>query len=156
MPGNMTDEDKNLVRSTFAEAERIPEVVGLAFYQHLFSIDPTLLPMFKHDIHEQSKKLLATLKLAVDALDRPGEVIPALQALGRRHLQYGVKDEHYDTLGVALLWTLEHALGDDFPPKARQAWARVYWWVATTMRQAAAAATASFDTTRFLAPAKEP
>src|SRR5262245_51212061 len=156
MPGIMTDEEKRLVRSTFAEAERIPEIVGLSFYQHLFSIDPTLRSMFKHDIQEQSKLLLATLKLAVDALDQPGEAVPALQALGRRHLQYGVKDEHYDTVGVALLWTLEHALGDDFPPTARQAWTRVYWWVATIMRQAAAAAAAGFDTTRFMAPAKEP
>jgi hemoglobin-like flavoprotein len=148
----MTAEEKQLVRTTFSKAERIPDIVGLAFYQHLFTIDPDLRPLFRHDIHEQSKKLMATLKLAVDALDRPADLVPALQALGRRHLQYGVRDEHYDTVGVALLWTLEHALGTDFSPKARQAWSQVYAWVASTMREAALLAAAGFDTSRFTAP----
>ena len=109
--------------------------------------------MFRHNIEEQSKKLMTTLKMAVEGLDRPKELIPVVQALGRRHLQYGVKDEHYDLVGAALLWTLEHALGSDFTPKARNAWSQVYVWLATTMKDAAAHAAASFDTTRFMAPA---
>jgi hemoglobin-like flavoprotein len=152
LPGDMTEEEKQLVRATFAKAERISEIVGLAFYQHLFTLDPGLQPLFRNDIGEQSKKLMATLKMAVDGLDRPRELIPVIQALGRRHLQYGVKDEHYDLVGAALLWTLEHALGSDFTPTARNAWGQVYVWLATTMKEAAAHAVASFDTTRFMAP----
>jgi hemoglobin-like flavoprotein len=148
----MTHEEKQLVQTTFAKAERIPEIVGLAFYQHLFTIDPDLRPLFRNDIHEQSKKLMATLKLAVESLENPQNLVPALQALGRRHLQYGVRDDHYDTVGIALLWTLEHTLGTDFSPKARHAWSLVYAWVATTMREAAMVAAASFDTSRFSAP----
>ena len=32
-----------------------------------------------------------------------------MQALGRRHVQYGV--QHYQTVGAALLWALEQELG---------------------------------------------
>jgi len=51
-----------------------------------------------------------------------------------------------------LLWALEKALGSDFTPEARRAWLTVYGWLAATMKEAAAEAQASFDTTRFTAP----
>ena len=49
-----------------------------------------------------------------------------MQALGRRHAGYGVRPEHYDTVGAALLWTLEQGLGDAFTDDVRAAWAEAY------------------------------
>ena len=40
-------------------------------------------------------------------------LVITLEGLARRHLGYGVKDEHYDKVGEALLWTLEKGLGDE-------------------------------------------
>jgi hypothetical protein len=57
--------------------------------------------------------------------------------LGRRHAAYGVKDEHYGTVGAALLWTLGEGLGADFTPEVKDAWTSVYGTLATTMREAA-------------------
>jgi hemoglobin-like flavoprotein len=57
--------------------------------------------------------------------------------LGKRHVAYGVKPEDYDSVGAALLWTLEQGLGDDFTPDTKEAWATVYGLVATTMKDAA-------------------
>jgi hemoglobin-like flavoprotein len=148
----MTEEQKQLVRSTFAEAERTSEIIGLIFYRRLFELDPKLRPLFHHNIEEQSKKLMATLKMAVEGLERPSGLTAAIQALGRRHVQYGVKEEHYDTVGQALLWALENALGEAFTAEARSAWFAVYTWLATTMKMAAAEAARSFDTTRFTRP----
>lgn len=153
LPPEMTDEQKQRVRSTFTKAERIPEIVGLVFYQRLFELDPALRPLFRHDIQEQSRKLMSTLKMAVDGLEQPKEVQMALQALGRRHIQYGVKEEHYDTVGAALLWALEHTLGAEFDAPVRAAWLELYTWLADTMKEAARAAAKSFDTSRFLASA---
>jgi hemoglobin-like flavoprotein len=148
----LTEEQKKLVRGSIARAERMADVVGLIFYKRLFELDPTLRPLFQHNIQEQSKKLMATLKMVVDGLDYSSELVASIRSLGRRHVQYGVKDQHYDTVGEALVWALEKGLGPEFPPEARSAWVTVYTWLAATMKEAAAEAQASFDTTRFTAP----
>ena len=49
-----------------------------------------------------------------------------------------MKDEHYDTVGGALLHTLATGLGDDFTPEVKGAWTEVYGVLATTMKNAAA------------------
>jgi hemoglobin-like flavoprotein len=148
----LTEEQKKLVRNSFKKAERMADVVGLIFYQRLFELDPKLRPLFQHSIQEQSKKLMATLKMVVDGLERSHELVASIRALGRRHVQYGVKEQHYETVGEALLWALEKALGTEFPPQARNAWHTVYDWIAATMKEAAAEVQATFDTTRFTAP----
>ena len=56
------------------------------------------------------------------------------------HLDYGVKNSHYDTVGAALLWTLGQGLGDAFTADVESAWADVYNLLASTMKEAATAA----------------
>ena len=77
---------------------------------------------------------------AVRRLDRLEEIVPAVKQLGARHVQYGVKDEHYDTVAAALVWTLEQGLGPDFTPEVKEAWVAVYGVLAATMKEAAASA----------------
>jgi len=148
----LTEKQKKLVRDSFSSAERMSEVVGLIFYQRLFELDPSVRPMFQHNIEEQSKKLMATLKMVVDGLEQSSELIASIRSLGRRHIQYGVKDRHYDTVGEALIWALEKGLGPQFSAEARSAWLSVYTWLAMTMKEAAAEVQSSFDTARFTTP----
>jgi hemoglobin-like flavoprotein len=151
----LTEDQKKLVRASITRAESMGEVVGLIFYKRLFELDPKLRPLFQHNIQEQSKKLMATLKMVVDGLDYSEELVASIRSLGRRHVQYGVKAQHYDTVGEALVWALEKGLGAEFAPQARNAWLTVYNWLASTMKEAAAEAQASFDTDRFMAPSQK-
>ncbi len=66
--------------------------------------------------------------------------MPAVQALGRRHKNYGVTETNYGTVGEALLWTLEQGLGEGFTPDVREAWTVVFVLVSDTMKAAARAA----------------
>ena len=77
--------------------------------------------------------LMQMLAVAVKSLDRLHEILPAVRDMGRRHVGYGVRDEHYDTVAAALLWTLEKALGDGFTPEVKSAWVSVYTVLATAM-----------------------
>src|SRR4051812_23431286 len=133
----MDNEQKALVQQTFAVVLTIEEVAAELFYGRLFELDPSLKPMFKGDIKAQGKKLMATLKVAVLGLDRLDRLLPVVQGLGQRHVGYGVKDEHYDTVATALLWTLEKGLGDAFTPAGKQAWVEGYTVLATVMKEAA-------------------
>ena len=87
---------------------------------------------------EQKKKLMQTLGYAVAGLDNLDEIVPAVQDLGKRHVDYRVKPEHYDTVGAALLWTLGQGLGEEFTPEVEAAWTEVYTTLATVMKEAAA------------------
>jgi len=135
----MTPEQIALVRSSFAKVVPIKETAADLFYGRLFELDPTLKPLFKGDIKEQGLKLMAMIGTAVGGLDRLDSIVPAVQALGRRHVGYGVTDEHYDTVATALLWTLEKGLGDAFTPDVKMAWTSAYGVLAGTMKEAAAA-----------------
>jgi hemoglobin-like flavoprotein len=75
---------------------------------------------------------------AVGSLRDTNALIPAVRALGTRHVAYGVRDPHYDTVGAALLWTLEKGLGEAFTPEVREAWTATYTTLATVMKDAAA------------------
>jgi len=94
--------------------------------------------MFRGDMAEQRRKLMQMLTAAVKGLQRLDRLVPVLEDLGRRHIGYGVTDQHYDTVGAALLWTLEKGLGRAFTPEVKEAWAAVYGLLANTMRNAAA------------------
>ena len=59
---------------------------------------------------------------------------------GTGSIGYGVKDEHYEIVGGALLWTLGQGLGDAFTPEVEEAWAEAYGLLATVMKEAAAEA----------------
>jgi len=139
----VTERQKTLVQESFATIAPIADDAAALFYRRLFEIDPELRPMFRGDMAEQRKKLMQMITAAVKGLDRLEQLVPAVQDLGRRHAGYGVKVEHYRTVGEALLWTLEKGLGDAFTPEMKAAWAAVYGLLARTMQQAADEAVAA-------------
>ena len=135
----MTPDEITMVRASFAQVVPIKEAAADLFYGRLFELDPTLKPLFKGDIKEQGAKLMAMIATAVAGLDRLDTIVPAVQALGRRHVGYGVQAAHYDTVAAALLWTLEQGLGSAFTSDVKAAWTNAYGVLAGTMKEAAAA-----------------
>ena len=133
----LTVAQKTLVQESFATITPIADDAAALFYRRLFELDPSLERMFRGDMAEQRKKLMQMLTAAVKGLDRLDQLVPVVEDLGRRHGKYGVADAHYDTVGAALLWTLEKGLGSAFTPDTREAWATVYGILATTMKNAA-------------------
>lgn len=139
----MTPHQKQLVQTTFAKVAPIADEAAALFYGRLFELDPSLRPLFKTDLKEQGRKLMRMIGMAVNGLDRLDELVPAVRQLGTRHVGYGVRDEHYDTVAAALVWTLEQGLGSDFTPEVKDAWVVVYGVLASTMKEAAATAVPS-------------
>ncbi len=129
-----------IVQADWAKVLPIADTAATIFYDKLFVLDPAVKPMFKSDLTEQKKKLLMMLGAAVKGLNDLGALVPTVQALGKRHVGYGVKPEHYATVGAALLGTLEAGLGAGFTAENRAAWTAVYGVLAETMQAAAASA----------------
>ncbi len=136
--------DFQIIRETWAQVLPIADQAAELFYGRLFELSPEIENLFGGtDMAAQRGKLLTALNLTVQNVDNTDALAPVLQDLGRKHVSYGVKDEHYDTVGAALLWTLEQGLGDAFSEDARTAWTAVYGLVSTTMQDAANELTAN-------------
>jgi hemoglobin-like flavoprotein len=134
----MNTEAVALIQSSWAKVIPIQVQAAELFYGRLFELDPSLKALFRIDLVEQGDKLTSMITVVVNGLSRLETLVPAVQALGKRHLTYGVKDAHYETVGDALLWTLERGLGDGFTPDVKTAWASAYGLLASTMKTAAA------------------
>lgn len=134
----MTPQQIALVQSSWQKVVPIKEKAAELFYGKLFELDPALKPLFKGDMSEQGRKLMGIINTAVGSLTNLVAIVPAVQEMGKRHVGYGVKDSHYDTVAAALLWTLGAGLGDAFTDEVKAAWTETYVTLATVMKDAAA------------------
>ena len=124
-----------LVKETWHQIVPIADAAAQLFYGRLFETDPEIQAFFRGaDMAEQRRKLIQALTLVVHGIDHLEQLVPTLAELGRRHRQYGIEDVHYDTVGTALLWTLEQGLGSAWTPQAQAAWSGAYAVVANIMR----------------------
>ncbi|WOB09261.1 globin family protein [Piscinibacter gummiphilus] len=129
------------IRRSFTLIEPIAQQAAALFYDNLFTADPQLRRLFQGNMAQQGARLMNMIATAVDLLEAPDALIPALRKLGSRHVNYGVKDEHYATVGAALLKTLRQGLGEAYTDDVHAAWVALYGVVSTTMMEASRTAT---------------
>jgi hemoglobin-like flavoprotein len=133
----MTPQQISLIQASWASVVPIQDTAAGLFYQRLFALDPAVKPLFKGDMQEQGRKLMKMLGTVVNSLTRLDELVPVAQDMARRHVGYGVQPAHYETVGAALLWTLEQGLGPAFTDETRDAWTTAYGTLAQVMKDAA-------------------
>ncbi len=129
-----------LVQESFEKIKPISQAASKIFYEKLFELDPKLKPLFPSDEESmsiQGNKLMSMLGAAVAGLSNLDALIPILKDLGKRHVDYKVEAFHYQTVGEALLGTLEVGLGDDFTTEVKEAWTSVYGTMSNVMIDAA-------------------
>ena len=119
----MNVEQVELIRRSLIQVHPIADQIAASFYARLFEVTPHLRKLFSGDMSRQGAMLMTSLELAVSSLDEPASILPAVQALGERHLSYGVKSEYYPLAREAYLWALEKHLGENFTPALKDAWA---------------------------------
>ncbi len=137
----MTPEQIDLVQSSFKKVVPIADTAADIFYDRLFEIAPDTRALFPEVMTDQKKKLMQMIGVAVNGLKDLDAIVPAVQDLGARHNGYNVTDAHYDSVGAALLYTLDKGLGDDFTPETKAAWTETYGLLAGVMKDAQHAAT---------------
>ena len=79
----------------------------------------------------------ANIALVVGSLQKMPKLLPVIKDLSRRHARYRVKDERYDMVAEALLWTLENGLGSNLVPEVKDAWIAVHTTFPDAMKEAA-------------------
>lgn len=143
----LTQDDIDAVQSTWVLAARLGvEKVGVLLFKCIFELAPEAKQLFSFpedddsDLFESEKlirhatKVVGTVSVAVVGLTDLDQLVPVLQDLGRRHVQYGVKAPHYDIVGKALINTLKAGLGVAFTCSVEESWTKVYSLLADTMK----------------------
>lgn len=133
---SLTNQQKTIVQKTFAQVGN-GDALMEKFYNRLFEIDPSTRGLFKTNMDDQRMKLLQTLSVVVAGLDNLSAIVPAIQSLGKRHVEYGVTAHHWDTVGAALLSALGDTFGSAFTDEVHDAWAAAYTLIAQTAMAAA-------------------
>jgi hemoglobin-like flavoprotein len=131
----MTNEDIQLVQGSWNRVLPLKKEAAELFYRKLFELDPGLRRLFTGNMEEQGAKLMQMITAAVNGLNRLEALLPVVRQLGARHGTYGVRDEHYDTVATALLWTLEQGLQHEFTAEVKAAWIKVYGVLSQVMRE---------------------
>lgn len=136
----MTSKQIQIVEEGIELLQPIAMDAARLFYGKLFELDPSLRHMFRGDMDEQGRLLMNMLTAAARSLRRFDQLAPSIEAMGRRHACYGVRDEHYDTVATALVWTLEQGFGEAFTVEVRDAWVAMYVMITGVMRNGPAVA----------------
>jgi hemoglobin-like flavoprotein len=118
----MTAHQIRLVRDSVDSLREDAEPFALLFYGKLFELDPGSRRLFHNDLAVQGRKIMDMLASVVESLDDFQPMRARLAELGRKHAEYGVRPEQYDTLTTALLWSVGQALGASFDVPTRDAW----------------------------------
>jgi len=143
----LSPQHERLIQETWARFEPMAADHARFFYDKLYELDPDSRALFATtNMDEQRHRLMESIGYLIGEIGNPDVFVTELVALGRRHSAYGVRDSDYDAAGVALLWTLEQALGADFTPDIRDAWNEAYHAMASVMRRVSTVTTGSHKT----------
>lgn len=130
----MNERQIKLVQHSFIKVAPGTVTSAGVFYRKLFELAPSLAVLFTQDLQKQSEMLMKVLAMAVNSLYDLQSITVALEALGKRHVDYGVKDEHYAYVEQALIWMLEDVLQDEFNDELREAWQAVFKTISDIMK----------------------
>jgi hemoglobin-like flavoprotein len=133
----MNREQVQLVRDSLVHVRPMADQIAESFYSHMFEIAPHLRKLFTGNMKTQGAMLMTSLELAVSSLDDMKIILPSVQALGERHISYGVKKEYYPYAKESFLWALEKHLNDEFTPVLKSAWSEAFDTLIEVMSNAA-------------------
>ena len=122
------------IQASFNKITPIADQAAEIFYATLFEYDPELRKLFKNDMKKQGSMLMSMLAVAVRSLNDVEGLVPVLQRLADKHIEYGVEAKDYSPVMNALLHTLKVGLGPYFTPELRKDWIALLHVVTDVMK----------------------
>lgn len=122
-----------IVKATAPALEQHGVEITTAMYARLFR-NADVAAMFDRaaqDSGEQPRRLAGAILAYARNIDKLGNLGTAVQRMVARHVQTGVKAEHYPLVAEALLPAIREVLGADVATDAvLEAWGEAYWMLA--------------------------
>ena len=134
---------REIVKATAPAIEQHGLAITTAMYARLFR-NAEVAAMFDRaaqESGEQPKRLAAAILAYARNIDRLENLGAAVQRMVARHVETGVKAEHYPLVAAALLPAIRDVLGADVATdEVLAAWGEAYWMLADILIAAEAQA----------------
>ncbi len=121
-----------IVKATAPALQQHGVAITTRMYERLF-VDPAIKALFDQaaqESGEQPKRLAAAILAYAKNVDNLGALSQAVERMATRHVETGVKPEHYPAVAAALLPAIKDVLGDAVDQKVLDAWGEAYWVLA--------------------------
>ncbi|NIJ35596.1 nitric oxide dioxygenase/hemoglobin [Sphingopyxis panaciterrae] len=132
-----------IVKATAPALEKHGLAITTAMYTRLFE-NPGIEAMFGRAAQtsgEQPKRLAAAILAYARNIDKLQTLGPAVSRMVARHIETGVKPEHYPYVASALLPAIRDVLGEAVATdEVLAAWGEAYWMLADILIAAEAQA----------------
>lgn len=142
MARTLTPETVAIVKATGPALQKHGVEITTRMYERLFLFAEVrdLFDMAAQDSGEQPRRLAAAILGYAQNIDKLENLTGAVQRMVTRHVETGVKAEHYPYVAEALLPAIRDVLGEEVATDAvLDAWGQAYWFLADLLIKAEAA-----------------
>lgn len=122
----LSKEDINRIQTSFQKLSDKKQETGDILYKHLFESNPEISKIFTGDMSEQAMTFMRMIKTVVEGLNNIHIIMPAIQNMGSRHIDYGVKPEMFSHFKGSLMYAFDKVLGKDFDSETKTSWGKLY------------------------------
>ena len=128
----LSAETKAIVKSTAPALQQHGLAITTRMYERLFT-DPDVKAMFDQaaqESGEQPKRLAGAILAYAQNIDKLETLTAPVMRMAARHVETGVKAEHYPLVANALLPAIRDVLGEAATDEVLGAWGEAYWALA--------------------------
>jgi|TARA_A100001391_G_scaffold199126_1_gene181677 nitric oxide dioxygenase len=128
----LSAETKAIVKSTAPALQQHGLAITTRMYERLFT-EPDVKAMFDQaaqESGEQPKRLAGAILAYAQNIDKLEALTAPVMRMAARHVETGVKAEHYPLVANALLPAIRDVLGDAATDEVLGAWGEAYWALA--------------------------
>jgi len=121
-----------IVNSTAPALQQHGVAITQRMYERLF-VDPAVKAMFDEaaqESGEQPRRLAAAILACAQNIDKLEALTAPVMRMAARHVETGVRPEHYPMVANALLPAIRDILGDAATDEVLSAWGEAYWALA--------------------------
>lgn len=131
-PRILSDETIATVKATAPALQEHGLAITKRMYERLF-VNEDVKQMFDQaaqESGEQPRRLAAAILAYAQNVDKLQNLSGPVERMALRHVETGVKPEHYPYVAEALLPAIKDVLGDAATDEILAAWGEAYWFLA--------------------------
>lgn len=128
----LTPETIAIVKATAPALQEHGVAITTAMYRRLFQDESikALFDMAAQESGEQPKRLAGAILAYAQNVDKLQNLDAPVRRMVARHVETGVKAEHYPAVAEALLPAIREVLGEAATDEVLAAWGEAYWFLA--------------------------
>ncbi|AXB80543.1 globin domain-containing protein [Novosphingobium sp. P6W] len=132
MAAPLSEQTIAIVKATAPVLQQHGVAITTRMYERLF-VNEEVRSLFDHaaqESGEQPRRLAAAILGYAQNVDKLQNLTPVVERMVQRHVETGVKAEHYPLVAEALLPAIRDVVGEAASDEVLAAWGEAYWFLA--------------------------